>query len=116
MTWTIEYYTDAQGNSPIEEFLRGLDSKDEARILHTINLLEEFALRLGTRYVRSLQGKLWELRIPSGRKAYRIIYFAYTGQRFVLLHAFLKKTRKTPSREIRTAQRRYEEYTSRRTE
>lgn len=56
------------------------------------------------------EGKLWELRIRAGRKAYRVIYFAFTGQRFILLHAFLKKTRKTPRKQIAIAQRRLADF------
>ena len=64
---------------------------------------------MGMPYVRHLTGKLWELRISSGRLDYRLLYFAHTGRRFVLLHAFSKKTQKTPRREIEIALRRMAE-------
>jgi len=73
-------------------------------------LLREFGLQLGLPYVKHLEGKLWELRVQAGRKVYRVIYFAFTGQRFVLLHAFVKKTRKTPRKEIAIAQRRLADF------
>ncbi|MCB0000366.1 MAG: type II toxin-antitoxin system RelE/ParE family toxin [Anaerolineales bacterium] len=38
----------------------------------------------------------------------RLIYVAMTGQRFVVLHAFKKKSQKTPSKEIKIAEKRYE--------
>ncbi len=60
-------------------------------------------------YARHLKGKLWELRISSGRLTYRVLYFARAGRRFVLLHIFRKKTQKTPRREIDTALRRMAE-------
>jgi len=103
---TVESYIDPQGCSPIEEFLDRLPTGDRARIDHTIGLLQDFGLQLGLPYVKHLEGKLWELRIQAGRKAYRVIYLAFTGQRFILLHAFLKKTQKTPRKEIAIAQRR----------
>lgn len=108
--WTVENYIDAQGRSLVEEFLNQLPASDRARIDQTIGLLEEFGLQLGTPYVKHLEGKLWELRVPAGRRAYRAIYFAFTGQRFVLLHAFLKKTQKTPRREIAIARRRLADF------
>jgi phage-related protein len=104
--WTVENYIDARGRSPVEEFFNQLAANDRARIDQTIRLLEEFGLQLGPPYVKHLEGKLWELRVRAGRRFYRVIYFAFTGQRFILLHAFLKKTQKTPRREIATAKRR----------
>jgi phage-related protein len=106
MTWTIDFYRDTEGNVPVEDFLVSLSEKDRARIARTINLLEEYGLQLGLPYVKHLRGKLWELRIRAGRRAYRVIYFAYVGQRFILLCGFLKKTQKTPRRELEIAERR----------
>ncbi len=106
MTWTIDFYRGVEGNVPVEDFLVSLSEKDRARIAWTINLLEEYGLQLGPPYVKHLGGKLWELRIRAGRKTYRIIYFAYVGQRFIILHGFLKKTQKTPRRELEVAERR----------
>jgi len=108
--WTVESYIDPRGRSPVEEFLDRLPADDRARIDHTIGLLREFGLQLGLPYVKHLEGKLWELRIPVGRKAYRVIYFAFTGQRFILLHAFLKRMQKTPRQEITIAERRLADF------
>ena len=113
MAWTIEYYTDVRGRSPIDEFLSSLSARDEAKVAHVIGLLAEFGLRLRMPYARHVEGKLWELRIRSSGKAYRVLYFAYTGRRFVLLHGFLKKSRKTPRRELETAKRRLADYLAR---
>ena len=110
MAWTIDFYRDTEGNVPVEGFLVSLPEKDRARIAWTINLLEEYGLQLGLPYVKHLRGKLWELRIRAGRSAYRIIYFAYVGQRFILLHGFLKKTQKTPRRELEIAERRMSDF------
>ena len=109
-SWSVENYIDPKGQAPVEEFLNPLPPDDRARIVHTIKMLEDFGLQLGAPYVKSLQGKLWELRIRSGRKAYRVIYFAFTGRRFILLHAFLKKTQKTPKKELATAERRLADF------
>jgi len=43
----------------------------------------------------------------------RIFYFSYTGKRFVLLHAFLKKTDKTPPAEIDIAEKRMQDFINR---
>ncbi len=110
MTWTVNLYRDARGNVPVEDFLVNLPETDRARIAWIINLLQEYGLQLGPPYVKHLRGKLWELRIRAGRSAYCIIYFAYVGQRFIILHGFLKKTRKTPRRELEIAERRMADF------
>lgn len=108
--WSVENYIDSKGHAPVEEFLNALPFDDRVRIVRTIEMLEDFGLQLSAPYVKHLQGKLWELRIRTGRKAYRVIYFAFTGRRFVLLHAFLKKTQKTPKKELATAERRLADF------
>lgn len=70
-----------------------------------------FGVALGMPHVRNVKGhrNLWELRVQVAKSAYRVFYFTHTEQRFVMLHAFLKKTPKTPRREIAIAERRMEE-------
>jgi phage-related protein len=107
--WVIVSYQDGRGRRPVNEFLDALPPRDRARVVRTIELLKTYGTELGMPYVRHLTGKLWELRVSSGRLAYRVLYFAHTGRRLVLLHAFSKKTRKTPRREIEVALRRMAE-------
>jgi hypothetical protein len=59
-------------------------------------------MALGDPHARPISDKLWELRAGAGR----IFYVALTGRRFTLLHAYIKKSRKAPEREIETARRR----------
>lgn len=111
MAWTVEFYTEASGHCPVQEFLDGLPVKDNARIVRAMNLLEKFGLTLRAPYVKHLTNyDLWELRVQAGRNDYRVFYFAYTGQRFVMLHGLRKKTQKTPPRDLEVAQRRMKEF------
>lgn len=65
-------------------------------------------------YVKSLKGKnnkgLYELRIKFSSDIARIFYFTYYNNKFVLLHGFIKKTMKTPEREIDKARKYMEDY------
>ena len=106
MAWEIVAYQDEQARQPVTDFIASLPQKDQARIYWILDLLREFGLDLRMPYARPVHGKLWELRIQSGRNIYRIFYFAHTGRRFVLLHVFQKKTRKTPRKELTIAERR----------
>ncbi len=91
------------------EEIRAFGPKVVARILRTIGLLEEFGTDLGGGYVDHVRGKVWELRVSR----YRVLYFAVTGRRFVLLRAFIKKTRSTPKDEIAIAKRRLADHLAR---
>ena len=110
MDWQIVYYTDNRGNEPVKAFIDQQSLDARAQIFHVIDLLQTYALTLKPLYVKKItKSGLWELRIHHSSDYYRIFYFAYTGRRFVLLHAFLKKTAKTPRMEINTALKRMEE-------
>lgn len=74
-----------------------------------LDLLEAFGIVLGEPHTKSIGNKLWELRVI-GRRHHRVLYFVVSGRRFVLLHAFLKKTRKTPRKEIETGKARMADY------
>lgn len=49
---------------------------------------------------KKIEGEIWELRPLDNR----ILFFAWNGNAFVLLHHFVKKTQKTPKNEIEQAQ------------
>lgn len=109
--WTIEFYTDARGNSAVAEFIGGLPARERAKVRNALRLLREFGVLLRMPHARpvSEHRDLWELR-PG---AIRLFYFAHTGRRFIVLHAFRKKSRKAPRQEIATAERRMAEFRER---
>lgn len=114
MDWRIEYYSDKRGNEPVRNFIDAQSLDAQVTIFHVIDLLQEFALNLCYPYVFKVgQTGIRELRILHSSDYYRIFYFAFTGRKFVLLHAFLKKTRKTPMGEIETAIKRMNDYKQR---
>jgi phage-related protein len=111
--WGVDGYEDHRGRRPVNEFLDTLPLNERARVVRAIELLKTNGTRLRMPYARSLESKLWELRVPAGRMDYRVIYTPWPGHRFVLLHAFAKKTQKTPLRELEIARRRLAELMSR---
>ena len=52
---------------------------------------------------------MYEVRAKDHKGIYRVIYVAHTGRRFILLHGFIKKTQKTPRRELEIAKERLKE-------
>jgi phage-related protein len=102
------FYRDRSGKSEIVEYLDELKEKGETskaervnrdKILVYIGALEQYGTRIGQPIVKHIDGCLWELR-PF---ANRIFFFYWKDNTFVLLHHFIKKTQKTPPREIERA-------------
>lgn len=113
MSWEIEFYRDKSGEEPLSEFLNDLPLKTRVKVVRFIDLLSEQGVLLKEPYTRQIKGKLRELRVKDHLGHIRVLYFTFTGRRFVLLHGFLKKTDKTPVREIDTAEKRMNDYMQR---
>ena len=108
MGHNIYFYKDKNGNEPVLEYMRELASKKgkDSRIkLNKINdyieLLSQHGTRAGEPYIKYLDAEIWELRPLRDR----ILFVAWIDGSFVLLHHFMKKTQKTPKREIEQAKR-----------
>ncbi len=114
--WTVVFYREENGRSPIREFLLTLDVKTKARFKWSIEQLRIRNVRAQEPLVRHLEGKLWELREESGTNIYRLLYFFFSGRRIVFLHGFQKKSQKTPRYEIEIALQRLDSYTKRQRE
>jgi phage-related protein len=99
------FYRSENEREPAREWLKGLEPDDRRRIGEDIKDVE-FSWPLGMPLVRPLGRELWEVRssLPNGRIA-RVI-FTIEHQHMVLLHSFIKKTRKTPQNEIELALKR----------
>ncbi len=114
MSWNIELYATENGDEPVMQFLNSLPGKHRAKAIWEIDLLEEHGLSLKMPYVKNIQGEkykgLMELRVQQGNDISRIFYFLPIGDKFVLLHGFVKKNQKTPKRELETALRYKEDY------
>ena len=114
MDWQVIFYMDEDGHEPVKDLILTQPDGAIAEILHVFKLLREFNISLGMPYVRKIdKSGLWELRIKHGSDLYRIFYFAYTGRKLVLLHAFLKKETKTPEGDKELALKRMNDHISR---
>jgi len=110
----VVLYSKENGKVPVKEFLLSLSPKLRAKAFHDIELLQKYGNELRKPYVKQLKGKenrdLFELRIKFSNDIVRIFYFTYLNHRYVLLHGFIKKTMKTPSKEIEKAKRYMADY------
>ena len=106
--YEVEFYRDKSGKSEIITYLDDLKEKSETskserinrdKILAYMVALRQYGTRIGQPVVKHIDGSIWELRPLSNR----IFFFYWKNNKFVLLHHFIKKTQKTPSREIDAA-------------
>ena len=101
MVWQIIFYSDEDGNEPVKDFILEQPDGAIAEILHVFKLLREFSINLGMPYVRKInKSGVRELRIKHSSDVYRIFFFAHIKQKFVLLHAIVKKRDKIPETDI----------------
>jgi len=108
--YKIKFYKDSKtGQDPILEYINKLQEKERTKILKYIEFLRKNKGVLDEPYSKHIKGKIRELRVDFSRNRHRIFYFAFIGKKIILLHAFLKKTKKTPISEIRRAEENYQD-------
>lgn len=105
MKFTIAFYEKSDGTRPAEEFLYSLESKMQAKMLRTIQLLGELGFDMREPFSKPLGDGIFELRAQVGNNISRVLYFFIVGQRVVLTNGFIKKTQKTPAKEIELAKK-----------
>ncbi len=69
----------------------------------------EFGPNLGMPHTRAMGEGLFEIRVKGQERIARVFYCTIVRRRMVMLHAFLKKSQKTPKRELDIATRRQRE-------
>jgi phage-related protein len=105
MHWTVETLN-AAVDAEVAALPRGL----RARLTRLVDLIEVYGLEaLRAPRAKHLEGKLWELRVKGGEGIARAVYVTATGRRLVILHAFVKKSDKTPKKALAAARQRLKE-------
>jgi len=101
------YKNNNTGQSPVLKYIEGLKEREKAKIFKYIEFLRANKRYLEEPYSRHIKGKIRELRIDFAKNRYRIFYFVFIKKTIILVHAFLKKTPKTPIFEIKKAEENY---------
>lgn len=108
--YKIEFYQDKNGYSEVAEYIKKLSEEaiksKEGRInfnkvMAYLDELREKGTRVGEPITKHMEGEIWELRPLKNR----FMYAYYEENKFIILNHFIKKTRKTPKREIVKAKR-----------
>jgi phage-related protein len=114
--FNIVFYKDRKGKTPVLDYITALtkssnkDGRINAnKIYDYVDVLREVGTAAGEPYIKRLDGEIWELRPIRSR----ILFAAWDGDSFILLHHFTKKTQKTPQKEIDQAKRELTDWTER---
>ena len=104
MQYTIIYYSNAVQTDilALPEGLRG-------RYLALTDRMAVYGANLGEPHTKAFGNGLFELRLKSIEGIARVFFCNLLGHRIVLLHSFVKKSLRTPPRELRLAETRMKE-------
>ena len=102
LIWEVETL-----NTCVDNELERLPEDMRSRFVRVTALLEQFGPKqVGMPHIKSLGGKLWEIRVSGRDGIARGIYVIAVSKKIVILHVFIKKSQKTPSAALNIAQQR----------
>jgi phage-related protein len=101
---SVKFFRTEAGNEPVRDFLWDLPQEDR-KIIGTDIKEVQFGWPLGMPLVRKMEKDLWEVRSHLERRIFRVIFTVVGGQ-IVLLHAFIKKSQRTPQPDLEIARAR----------
>jgi phage-related protein len=107
----LRFWRSTSGREPVREWLTELPL-DDRRVIGRDMAKVQFGWPLGLPLCRPLSSGLWEVRssLPSKREA-RVLFGFHDGE-LIALHAFIKKTQRTPPEELTLARQRLKEVAS----
>jgi len=100
----VQFFRLDSGREPVREWLKDLQSEHRKTIGEDIKTLQ-FGWPVGMPLARKIEDGLWELRSHISAGIART-FFTMFDDKIVLLHGFVKKSRKTPTKELAIAKRR----------
>lgn len=102
--YTIKFY-----NDEVFEDISKLPKTLRARCLHYFDVMIDNGPNLGLPHTKVMGNGLFELRLRGKEGIARVFYCTIINRQIILLHSFIKKTNKTPSKELDIANKRMKE-------
>ena len=104
MNWRVTFY-----NEKVEKKTLLFPLGILANFLHIVDMMEEYGPSLGKPYTASMGKGLFEIRAKGKEGIGRSLFCTIKGQEIVILNSFIKKSQKTPKKEIDLAKKRMKE-------
>lgn len=100
----VRFFRTTEDREPVRDWLKSLPAEERKAIGDEIRTVQ-FGWPVGMPLVRKLETGLWEVRVNLSNRIGRVL-FTVVGQQAVLLHGFIKKSQRTPARELAVARQR----------
>ena len=107
MKWKISFYS-----NKVEEETLNFPTGILANFIHIAEMVEEFGPALGKPYTAPMGNGLFEIRSKGKEGIGRSLYCMLKGKEIIILNSFIKKTSKTPKKELDLAKKRMKEVKS----
>ena len=104
MSWSVTFYSER-----VEAEILALPAGFLARFIRYAEKLEHYGPDLGMPHTKAMGDGLFELRLKAGEGIARVFYCTLVGKRIVMLHQFIKKTDRTPAKELNITRMRKKE-------
>ncbi|MBU2528995.1 MAG: type II toxin-antitoxin system RelE/ParE family toxin [Candidatus Omnitrophota bacterium] len=104
--FTCVFYETESGTKPVEEFIDALDKSSWDKFDFKKGLLENNGPALRKPHTSPLGDGIFELKFIGKEGQIRVLFFFWYKKVIVFLHGFVKKTQKTPAKELRIAKQR----------
>ncbi len=103
----IKYFIYSTGTNPVKDFINSLEKRQKIKIFQIFKLIIKYGVYANHQHIKKLSGTpLWEIRIL-GKDNIRIIFFIQQVEIVILLHSFIKKSKKTSARDLNIALKRF---------
>lgn len=99
------FYYNQSVKDDVEDFPPGI----KKRYFNLTDRMIEYGPNLGEPHTKALGGGLFEIRAKSGEGIGRAFYCTVISRKIVVLHAFIKKSQKTPKNDLDIAKKRMKE-------
>ncbi|MBT4971284.1 MAG: type II toxin-antitoxin system RelE/ParE family toxin [Thiotrichales bacterium] len=96
---SVSFYRTGLGAEPVRDWLKDMVGSDKKIIGEDIKLVQ-YRWPLGMPLVRKMEPALWEVRSKIGGNRISRVFFTVSGAEMILLHGFVKKTQKTPKKDV----------------
>ncbi len=106
----VVFYRNKNGIEPVKEWLLSIDSKDRSKIGADLKTVE-YGFPIGMPVCKKLDSNLYEVRTNLKDKIARVLFCIGDGK-MILLHGFIKKTQKTPAKDLDLARDRFKKLIS----
>lgn len=104
MSWIVEFY-----NESVQEAILAMPPKIQARMIKLLELIEKHGANLGPPHTEAMGDGLFEVRAKAQEGIGRSLYCYMKGRHIMVLHAFVKKSTKTPKPDLQLALKRKRE-------